>query len=394
MNKNHFESNQRYFTICIYMVFVIFIACIIFRVLFHWDTVVAMIKNFLSSFSGFIAGILLAFIVSPLVNFIYEKIISAFFHFKSKKVKKIVSIILAYVIVLGVLTVCLVYIIPQFVSSIIELSKNLPAMYDAFSKWLWKLFEELSFLDYAWIDIFMDNISIRIMEFSTVMASEFIPWLYEMSMAIIQWFITIVIAIVVSIYLLSDKKLIFYTIKKIAYAFCKEERVNQMIAIVKHCNQIFSGYIIAQALDASIVGVLCFLFMSFLGLPYAIFISVIVAVTNMIPYFGPYIGAVPAICILAAIKIKYGIMFAVMIFLLQQLDGWILAPRILGNSTGLRPLVILFSITFGGAYLGILGLFLGVPIAAVLQYLCNLWIDRKLKNKNISTNNWMIDEEE
>lgn len=254
-------------------------------------------------------------------------------------------------------------------------------MYAVFSRWLWEFLEGLGFLDHGWINTFMNTISIKIMEFSTAMASELIPWMYEMSMTVIQWFITMLIAIVVSVYLLADKKIIFNTIKKIAYAFCKEERVDQSIVIVKHCSQILTGYVIAQALDASIVGILCFLLMSLLGLPYAVFISVIVAVTNMIPYFGPYIGAAPAICILAALKIKYGLMFAVMIFLLQQLDGWILAPRILGNSTGLRPIVILFSITFGGAYLGIIGLFLGVPIAAVVQYLFHLWIERRLQKK-------------
>lgn len=382
MNQNHFKSNQRYFTVCIYTLFVIFIGCVIFRVLFHWDAVAAMIKNFLSVFSGFIAGILLAFIVSPLVNFIHDKILFSFFCFKGEKVKKITAIILAYVIVLGIATICLIYIVPQFLSSILELSKNLPAMYEAFSRELWKLLEELAFLNHEWMDTFMNNISLRIAEFSTKMASELLPWIYEMSMTVIQWFITMLIAIVVSIYLLSDKKLIFSTLKKILCALYKEERVNQIIAIVKHCNEIFSDYIIAQSLDAGVMGVLCFLFMSLLRLPYAVFISVIVAVTNVIPYFGPYIGAVPAICILAALKIKYGIMFAIMIFLLQQLDGWILAPRILGNSTGLRPIVILFSITFGGAYLGIPGLFLGVPVAAVLQYLFNLWIDRRLEEKN------------
>ena len=129
------------------------------------------------------------------------------------------------------------------------------------------------------------------------------------------------------------------------------------------------------------MGVLCFLLMSLLRLPYALLISVIVGLTNMIPYFGPYIGAVPGICILAALKFKYGLIFAVMIFVLQQFDGLILAPRILGDSTGLRPILILFAITLGGAYFGVFGLFLGVPVVAVLQYLLNLFIDRRMARK-------------
>mgnify|MGYP005765650937 FL=1 len=254
-------------------------------------------------------------------------------------------------------------------------------MYTAFSNWLWKLSEEFTILNDGVIRTFIDQMSPKIMELSTSLASKLIPWMYEASVAVIQWLITIVIAVVVSVYLLSDKQLIFRTIKRISYAFLPKQRVDSMIVVVKNCNDIFTGYVTAQALDALIVGVLCFLLMSLLRLPYALLISVIVGLTNMIPYFGPYIGAVPGICILAALKFKYGLIFAVMIFVLQQFDGLILAPRILGDSTGLRPILILFAITLGGAYFGVFGLFLGVPVVAALQYLLNLFIDRRMARK-------------
>ena len=112
-------------------------------------------------------------------------------------------------------------------------------------------------------------------------------------------------------------------------------------------------------------------------------ISVIVGITNMIPYFGPYIGAIPGIFILGVLKIKYGIIFAIMILILQQFDGLVLGPRLLGESTGLRPILILFAITLGGSYFGVLGMFLGVPVIAVIQYLFDLLVKRQLKNKNI-----------
>lgn len=381
MNRNHFESNQRYFTICIYIVFVILAACIIFRVIFHWDETAAMIRHFLSSMSGFLMGILIAFIVNPLVNVIHEKVILRVLSMKKGRKSKILAIILAYVVVLGLLAVCLIYIVPQLISSLSELSGKIPAMYTAFSKWLWQVSEKFTILNDSMVQTFIDQMSPKIMEFSTSLASKLIPWMYEASVTVIQWLITIVIAVVVSVYLLSDKPLIFRTIKRISYAFLPTQRVDSMAVVVKNCNDIFTGYVTAQALDALIVGILCFLLMSLLRLPYALLISVIVGLTNMIPYFGPYIGAVPGICILAALKLKYGLMFAGMIFVLQQFDGLILAPRILGDSTGLRPILILFAITFGGAYLGVIGLFLGVPVAAVLQYLLNLLIDRRMEEK-------------
>ena len=123
--------------------------------------------------------------------------------------------------------------------------------------------------------------------------------------------------------------------------------------------------------------------MSLLNLPYAMLISVIVGITNMIPYFGPFIGAVPGTLLLILLNFKSGIIFLILIFVLQQFDGLILGPKILGNSTGVRPLGILFAITVGGAYAGVLGMFLGVPIFAVIQYLMSMFIDGQLEAKQI-----------
>lgn len=383
MNKNRFESNQRYFTICIYTVFVILAACVIFRVIFHWDSTVALIKNFLSSMSSFIIGILIAFIVSPLVNYIHDKLLTEIWQMDNKKVKKVLSILFAYIIVLGFIAVCLVYIIPQLIASLSELSANIPVMYTTFSTWLRELSYEMDFINNNTVNRIINNMTPKIMEFSTALASRLIPLLYSTSVAVIRWLIMIIIAVVVSVYLLSDKKIIFGTVKKILYAFLDEKTAKRVIEISKNCNAIFTGYIIAKAIDSLIIGLLCFFIMNVLQLPYTVLISVIVGVTNMIPYFGPYIGAVPGIFILTVLKLKYGIIFAVMILILQQFDGLILGPRLLGDSTGVRPILILFAITFGGAYMGVAGMFLGVPVVAVIQYLFTLLLDRKLKEKQV-----------
>ena len=383
MNKNRFESNQRYFTICIYTVFVILAACVIFRVIFHWDSTVVLIKNFLSSMSSFIIGILIAFIVSPLVNYIHDKLLTEILQMDNKKVKKVLSILFAYIIVLGFIAVCLVYIIPQLIASLSELSANIPVMYTTFSTWLRELSYEMDFINNNTVNRIINNMTPKIMEFSTALASRLIPLLYSTSVAVIRWLIMIIIAVVLSVYLLSDKKIIFGTVKKILYAFLDEKTAKRVIEISKNCNAIFTGYIIAKAIDSLIIGLLCFFIMNVLQLPYTVLISVIVGVTNMIPYFGPYIGAVPGIFILTVLKLKYGIIFAVMILILQQFDGLILGPRLLGDSTGVRPILILFAITFGGAYMGVAGMFLGVPVVAVIQYLFTLLLDRKLKEKQV-----------
>ena len=123
--------------------------------------------------------------------------------------------------------------------------------------------------------------------------------------------------------------------------------------------------------------------MTLLKLPLAVLISLIVGVTNMIPYFGPFIGAVPGVFLIAIISPYGAVKFGVMVFLLQQFDGYILGPKILGNSTGVRPIAILLAIIVGGAYFGAVGMFLGVPVFAVVQYLVGKWMDGKLIEKEI-----------
>lgn len=154
------------------------------------------------------------------------------------------------------------------------------------------------------------------------------------------------------------------------------------------------GWISGKTVDSFIIGVLCFLLMSILQLPYALLISLIVGVTNMIPYFGPFIGAVPGALIILLISPWKMIVYLIMILVLQQFDGLYLGPKILGDSTGLRPIWIIFAITIGGALMGFVGMFLGVPCVAVISYLTGEWIDRRLEKRGIDSESLKIRPEE
>ena len=156
------------------------------------------------------------------------------------------------------------------------------------------------------------------------------------------------------------------------------------MSVSKDCSAIFSSYVVGKSVDSLIIGIICFVAMLALKLPYAVLMSVIVGVTNMIPYFGPFIGAVPGVLLYLCFDPVKALIFAIMILILQQFDGWILGPKILGDSTGLTPLWVIFGITVGGAYWGVIGMFLGVPIVAVIAYLFNLFITSRLKKKNLN----------
>ena len=165
-----------------------------------------------------------------------------------------------------------------------------------------------------------------------------------------------------------------------------------VLHITQKANDIFGGFLIGKIIDSAIIGVLCFIGLSFLNMPYTMLVSVIVGVTNVIPFFGPYIGAIPStLLILLANPIK-GIYFLIFILLLQQLDGNFIGPKILGNSTGLSSFWVIFSILLGGGLFGFLGMLLGVPTFAVIYYIIELIIDGRLHRKNLPESSDYYDE--
>jgi predicted PurR-regulated permease PerM len=210
-----------------------------------------------------------------------------------------------------------------------------------------------------------------------------VPILYGAGLSIIKFCVNLFIALIVSIYLISDKNMIRDYAKKLTYALFSKEHALSLFAIMKDCNSICKSFFIGKTIDSLIIGCLCFILMSIFHLPYAMLISVIVGITNMIPYFGPYIGGIPGVLICFIEKPSYGIVFLVIVILLQSFDGMILGPKILGDSTGLRPIVILFSISCGGAVAGVLGMFLGVPIFGIISYLMEKYINYRLHRKNL-----------
>ena len=182
--------------------------------------------------------------------------------------------------------------------------------------------------------------------------------------------------------MLTDKRPLINSCKAVVYAFVPVKYIQLILEISAEANRLFSSFIVGKAIDSTIIGLLCFVFMLILRLPYAVLISVIVGITNMIPYFGPFIGAIPSAIILLFISPLKAVIFVVMVFVLQQFDGLILGPKILGDSTGLKPLWIIFAITIGGSLAGVLGMFLGVPAVAFIRYLIQRLINHQLKKRD------------
>lgn len=382
--KHKFEQNSKYLTISIYTVFVILTGCIIFRLFYDLAETIEVIRHLIGVLSPFLIGLLIAYMMNPMIKFLYSRIFIQKLHVKREKLFKILSVVISYLIILGALALCMFFVIPQLIESIAEISNSIPAAYDIIMDRVTNLTKHGQNMNTPGvINVYLNQNMPKVLNMIEEFMGKSIPMLYDMSMQAIKIVMNLFIAIIVSIYLSFDKKILLHALKKFIYAALPIEKAENLIVTFRECNQIFGSYLTGKALDSLIIGILCFIFMTILKLPLSVLISLIVGITNMIPYFGPFIGAVPGVCLILFLSPIAAIKFAVMVFLLQQFDGYILGPRILGNSTGVRPIAILFAIIVGGAYFGAVGMFLGVPVFAVVQYLVGKWTKERLKQKSI-----------
>jgi predicted PurR-regulated permease PerM len=299
-------------------------------------------------------------------------------------VHTVLSILITYVIVFGFVILTLVFVLPEIAKNIIDFVNYIPNAYNTVMRWLQQLQERFPSLEIELITKPLSEAMPELVSTLQSFATDMLPALYTISMSIAEWVLNLLITVIVSIYMLYDKRRMMRASWKIIYAFLPEKYIPACKEILAECNRLFSSFVVGKFIDSLLIGILCFILMTILRLPYALMISLIIGITNMIPYFGPFIGAIPSILILLFINPLDALAFAIMILCLQQFDGLILGPKILGGSIGLKPLWIIFGITVGGSIAGIIGMFLGVPLVAFINYLIDLYLDHRLKKKKIS----------
>ena len=364
-----------------YIVALVAIIAIIFLMIANWGVVLAVIGKFLTILMPFILGFFFACFINPLVKRVHS-LLNRMKPGKGAKIKKAFSVIISYVVVIGVITVLLIYIIPQIKESIGELGNTIQDGYQYMITHQKELNEKIPFIGLGGgIEYIKEFAYKKIMS----NGSEILPYVYHVSSSLLTTSYNVLMGLVISIYIILDMKKLKRSARKVVYALSPKKKEQEVWQTMKQCSHIFNGFLIGKMIDSLIIGILCLNAMSILKLPYALLLSLIVCITNMIPYFGPIIGAIPGVMIYLFIDIRYAFIFALMILILQQFDGLYLGPKILGDQTGIKPLWVIFGITVGGAYFGVMGMFLGVPVVAVIMYLLQLFLDKKLKKKNIST---------
>lgn len=386
--SQRFIKNNRYFTICVYGVVMILASAIIFKMIIDIDKTKAWIGQILGMLSPFIFGTLLAYILNPMVHVFYRLIQKLCDKAKLKLrhgLHTALAILITYTIVIGLVLIMLRYVLPEIALNFGDFVNNfIPNAYNSFLQLLNELQERFPEIDIAALTKPLTDTLPDMISTARDMATNMVPAIYSLSMSIASWIVNLLITIIVSVYILYDKRRLMLACWRLIYAFLPKKHIPACQEILTECNRLFSSFVVGKFIDSTIIGILCFILMSIMRLPYVLLISIVVGVTNMIPYFGPFIGAIPGILILLFISPIQSFAFAVLILCLQQFDGLILGPKILGNSTGMKPLWIIFAITVGGSIAGVIGMFLGVPVVAIISYLLDRYLTWRLQKREIS----------
>lgn len=329
---------------------------------------------------SFIFGFFIAFVLSPICSFIENKIL---LKLKLKKrTSRVISSLIAMTLAIFALTAFVVISLPQLTESVIKLMNLLPNYLNTAEKISEQLLMQLN-IDQTLADLlagYSDELFSRVIN----IASQYLPEILNFSIRFGSTILKVIIGLAIALYIMIDKERFARQFTKISYAFFSKDNAEKLIDFSRVSANVFNRFIIGKALDSLIIGLLTYIGLMILRMPFALLLSVIIGVTNMIPVFGPFIGAVPGVFILFIVDPILVVWFVLFVLLIQQIDGNIIGPAILGDSLGLPTLWIMFAIIVGGGFYGVLGMFFGVPVFAVIYFYIKKSTEKRLAKKEIS----------
>ena len=371
--------------------FLVIAACVIFYfALLRINDISAGISKLVDVLKPILYGLAIAYLLNPVVKQIDRWLIPQLKKKmtleKARKVSRSVGVLASLVMLLALILALCNMLIPELYKSIRDMVYTLPGQISDVVEKITSIQTDKSpagIMARNLLEQGSDALQNWIKQDLLTKVNEVMSNLTVGVISFVNEILNFLIGLIVSIYILFSKETFSAQSKKIVYAVFRTNHANMILHLTKKSNEIFGGFIIGKIIDSMIIGVLCFLGLTILKMPYILLISVIVGVTNVIPFFGPYIGAIPsAILILLNDPIK-GLYFLIFILVLQQLDGTVIGPKILGNSTGLSAFWVVFSILVGGGLFGFVGMIMGVPTFAVIYYIITMLINHMLEKKKL-----------
>lgn len=355
------------FVVCVGIAFYLFLS--------NFDEVRLRLNSLGKVIQPFVAGFALAYLLNIPASYLEKNFFTRF------KFRRMLSILTAYLLAVLLLAVLLSSVVPQVVQSVVDLVNNSEGYINnlnATALWLSDRFgldqRELEPLLISYQDLLRQAASL---------ITAALPQLLDFGMAVGNGLVTALTAVISSVYMLTSKHALIGQMRRVTYALLSRDKADRVLRISRQANEVFSEFIAGKIIESAIIGMLCFAGMTIFRMQYALLISVVVGVTDVIPFFGPFIGAIPSIMILLIVDPWDALYFGIFVLALQQFDGNILGPKILGDSTGLSPIWVLVAIIVGGGLFGFAGMLLGVPTFAVLYALTREWVTDRLRARGL-----------
>ena len=382
------DFNRKYTTIAVYAFLVIAAGLLFQNIVNDFPPLTRYFNKIGDLLLPFVVGGALAYILNPILNWIEMKLFPVIFRDKvSRKARRALSVLLSYLFMLLVIGVFALIVVPQIyesIMSLIERSSTYVKNVEDFLNYLIATYGSNELVKQVLQKIY--DSAEKILEQGYQLIGDVVPMIANIAIGLTNSLFDTIMGLIISVYSLLMKETFAAQIKKLLSAFCSRNFVDTFLSIAHDSNQIFCGFISGKIVDSFIIGVICFVGTTLMNTPYAMLVSVIVGVTNIIPYFGPFIGAIPSILLILLVNPLQALYFSIFILALHQLDGNVIGPKILGDSTGLSAFWVEFSVTFLGGMFGFVGMLIGVPTFAVIYNLISRFAAYCLHKKGKPTN--------
>ncbi|VYU27813.1 AI-2E family transporter [Clostridium tertium] len=357
---------------------------VLYFVLLNIKSIFTMLGGTLSILSPFIIAFCMAFVLNLPMKFFENKIFNFLDTNKSvfvRNLKRPLSILSTFITVIGLIVALGLFVIPELINSVSTLLDAVPDYIKSFEALINQYISSTEILQNAY-NTLMTTWQDLLHIFTNFLTTS-LTGILNTTVTITSGVINFVLSIVLTIYMLSSKETLILNFKKVLFAFTKKNFANKVVEVSKLANYTFSKFITGQCIEAVILGVLCFLGMNILSMPYALLVSVLIGVTALIPVFGAFIGTIPAVFLILIINPIKAIWFVVFILCLQQFEGNIIYPRVVGNSVGLSAIWVMLAMLVGGSTLGLVGMLIGIPTLSVVYQLIRELTHKKLNQKNV-----------
>ena len=352
---------------------IVLIALVGYKLIDNYQMFLNLISTTISVISPFIYAMVFAYCINPIMNLFERRL----------KMRRGLSIFSTYLLIGGAIVIGSLYIVPSIVDSIISITSEIPGYMETVQGWINEALKNQNFYELINSTGLLDNISVISGNMSSIIIG-----ILNGSVSSIVSITTNVVKIgfgfLISIYILLDKERFITEVKTITYMILKEEKGTKLIGLVRTYHEMIGKYIGTKAIDSAIIGVLAFFGLMIIGAPYTPLLAIIVGVTNMIPYFGPFVGEVVGAAVGLFVSPAMAITIFIFLLALQQFDAWYLDPKLIGDKVGVKPFYIILAVTIGGGFFGPIGMLLASPTMATI----NIYYERKVnlfkaKNKNL-----------